>query len=79
MELLLRMRLKTKWRPSCLPVVDGTEGVELKITSSAHARLETKWRLSCLPVVDGTKSVELKITSFAHAFEKKNGGRPVFL
>jgi hypothetical protein len=29
--------LKTKWRLSCLPVVDGTEGVELKITSSAHA------------------------------------------
>jgi hypothetical protein len=34
------MRLETKWRLSCLPVVDGTEGVELKITF-AHA-LENK-------------------------------------
>jgi hypothetical protein len=31
------MRLETKWRQSCLPVVDGTESVELKITSSALA------------------------------------------
>jgi hypothetical protein len=30
------MYLETKWRLSCLPVVDGTEGVELKITY-AHA------------------------------------------
>jgi hypothetical protein len=31
------MRLETKWRLFCLPVVDGTESIELKITSSAHA------------------------------------------
>jgi hypothetical protein len=31
------MHLKTKWRQSSLPVVDGTESVKLKITSSALA------------------------------------------
>ncbi len=42
-----------KWRMFCLPVVDGTKSVELKITPSAHA-LKKKWRLFCLPVEDGT-------------------------
>ncbi len=68
---MTHMRLETKWLMCCLPVVDGTESVELKITPSAHAHLETKWRLSCLPVIDGTEGVELKITPSAHAFENK--------
>jgi hypothetical protein len=35
------MRIKTKWRLSCLPVVEEFQSVELKITPSAHA-LENK-------------------------------------
>ncbi len=66
------MRLKTKWRQSSLPVVDGTDSVKLNITPSAHVfSNKTKWWQSCLPVADGTQSVELKITSSAHAFENK--------
>ncbi len=43
---------ENKMAAVCLPVVDGTKSVELKITSSVHA-FENKMAASCLPVVDG--------------------------
>jgi hypothetical protein len=59
-------------RLSYLPVVDGTESVELKITSPVHAYKNkmaavlsfcSRWNLECM---------ELKITS-VHAFRNKMG------